>query len=1090
MVEPGIRLRALPKEGEFIPPLETLKRQKNIKKMHRFLSILVAMLMVFPLFSQIKGIPAKAERAVPLNPASLEKVAPIRPGVPLAESLFSGGRQFKPIGNLPKPIKGAPSLQAYISPETGTPYLIRGTFAMAAGKDLQDNVEAYLEAARPVLQMDSPTSEFIFYKKETEATGNFQHLFLRQQYKGVRVYGAEARLHIKDGEIYLFNGRFFPTPAIENVEPTISKEEAGALVLADMATFTKVKELSPMEQQLIASEQVEAELVVYHFNKNKNSGRLAWQVTAVPNVTHRYAYFVDAKTGEILRSYSELCQLAHHLNSRHEVRHSSDFPIKDKIAEDCSTKTADCGLLPAGKAGKTVDLLDGPATAFADDLFGISRLLNTYQINNNFFLIDASRTMFNLAQSNLPDSPVGVIWTINALNTSPEDNNFQTAHLATSDNIWNDPLSVSAHYNGGVAYEYFKNTFGRESINGQGGKIISIINVVESGGDQMDNAFWNGEAMWYGNGNVAFDAPLAKAPDVAGHEMSHGVVQSTANLEYFGESGALNESFADVFGAMIDRDDWTIGEDVANSNIFPTGALRDMADPHNGGNGFNDNGYQPAHYSERFSGSQDNGGVHINSGIPNKAFQLFADAVGKDKAELVYYRALTKYLFRSAQFVDCRIAVVQAATDLYGSNEVVAAQNAFAAVGIGAGAPTDSQTDVSANPGDDYILMTDVGFDQLYIFRPDGSSVFNPLSTVSPLSRPSITDDGSAAVYIAEDNTMQVIFIDWQTGQTEQQTLQPEPIWRNVAVSKDGSHLSALTTDNDNLIWIYDFTLQTWQTFELYNPTTGSGQTTGNVEFADIMQWDFTGEWVMYDALNRINAGIEYWDINFVNVWDNDAGDFAGGAVSQLFSGLPDGVSVANPTFSKNSDYIVAFDYLDEFNNDFLLLATNIETGDVATVFENSDLSWPSYSTDDSRIVFEANDNNGDPVLAFAPLADDKISPEGNATVFIGDGRRGLWFADGERTLVDAGEVTENAGIEIFPNPVSDGLTLKWAPLERGRTTIEIFDLLGKKVQSDEFEIREGSAEKTIDLSGLPPGNYFARLRAGERMAAFKVLKL
>lgn len=157
-----------------------------------------------------------------------------------------------------------------------------------------------------------------------------------------------------------------------------------------------------------------------------------------------------------------------------------------------------------------------------------------------------------------------------------------------------------------------------------------------------------------------------------------------------------------------------------NTSVFSSGALRDLSNPHNGGNDFNDAGYQPAHYSERYTGSQDNGGVHINSGIPNKAFQLFADAITKDKAEQVYYRALDLYLLKSSNFVDCRNAIVQAADDLYGTTEVNAANAAFTAVGIGAGAGTDPQTDIDTNPGDDFILMSDADFAALYIFTPTG----------------------------------------------------------------------------------------------------------------------------------------------------------------------------------------------------------------------------------------------------------------------------------------------------------------------------------------------------------------------------------
>src|SRR5436190_23391353 len=98
----------------------------------------------------------------------------------------------------------------------------------------------------------------------------------------------------------------------------------------------------------------------------------------------------------------------------------------------------------------------------------------------------------------------------------------------------------------------------------------------------MDNAYWNGKFMAYGNGNVYFK-PLAGGLDVAAHEMTHGVISNSANLEYLGESGAINESMADIFGCMVDSSNWKIGESVVKAPYFPSGALRDLSDPHNTG---------------------------------------------------------------------------------------------------------------------------------------------------------------------------------------------------------------------------------------------------------------------------------------------------------------------------------------------------------------------------------------------------------------------------------------------------------------------------------------------------------------------------
>ncbi|MCL4158875.1 UNVERIFIED_CONTAM: hypothetical protein GTU68_019114, partial [Idotea baltica] len=252
---------------------------------------------------------------------------------------------------------------------------------------------------------------------------------------------------------------------------------------------------------------------------------------------------------------------------------------------------------------------------------------------------------------------------------------MELAHITSNDGTTWNPTAVSAHHNASICYDFYRTKFNRNSLNGKGGNIISVINITDEDGRGMDNAYWNGEFMGYGNGASGFK-PLAGALDVAGHEMTHGVIENTARLEYRNQSGALNESFADIFGALIDRDDWTLGE-----------ALRSLENPNQGGQ--NDPGYQPKNMSQyaylRDTPSEDNGGVHINSGIPNHAFYLFATgtSMNKDKAEAVYYHALNNYMTRTSQFVDLRLAVIQSAKDLYGEGqEAAAAAAAFDQVGI------------------------------------------------------------------------------------------------------------------------------------------------------------------------------------------------------------------------------------------------------------------------------------------------------------------------------------------------------------------------------------------------------------------------
>jgi len=162
--------------------------------------------------------------------------------------------------------------------------------------------------------------------------------------------------------------------------------------------------------------------------------------------------------------------------------------------------------------------------------------------------------------------------------------------------------------------------------------------------------------------------------------------------------------------------------------------------------------------TEFYTGSQDNGGVHINSGIANRAYYLFATEIGKDKAEQIYYRTLDTYLTASSQFIDLRLAVIQSATDLHGASspEVTAAKTAFDTVGITDGEGTDTDNDIPTATGSDFILSLDIRDtdpNTLYISDTNGQN-FVPLTTTRVLRKPSVADDGSFTIYVTEDNTV------------------------------------------------------------------------------------------------------------------------------------------------------------------------------------------------------------------------------------------------------------------------------------------------------------------------------------------------
>ncbi|WP_067817094.1 M4 family metallopeptidase [Actinomadura kijaniata] len=245
----------------------------------------------------------------------------------------------------------------------------------------------------------------------------------------------------------------------------------------------------------------------------------------------------------------------------------------------------------------------------------------------------------------------------------------------------------------GVTFDFFEAAYRRNSIDGAGLKMISTVHY----GRDYDNAFWNGEQMVYGDGDgvlfTSFTGPL----DVTGHELVHGVTQYTANLEYYGQSGALNESVSDVFGSLIkqwhlgqtaDQADWLIGQGLLAEGVNGV-ALRSMKEP---GTAYDDprlgKDPQPGHMDDYVDTYRDNGGVHINSGIPNRAFHLAATGIGGhswEKAGRVWYDTLTGAdLTPTIDFQGFARATLGAATRLYGSDgaETAAVRNAWSGVGV------------------------------------------------------------------------------------------------------------------------------------------------------------------------------------------------------------------------------------------------------------------------------------------------------------------------------------------------------------------------------------------------------------------------
>ncbi len=261
-----------------------------------------------------------------------------------------------------------------------------------------------------------------------------------------------------------------------------------------------------------------------------------------------------------------------------------------------------------------------------------------------------------------------------------------------------DPATDEAYDGAGATYDLYQSAYARNSIDGNGMRLDSTVHYQKG----YDNAFWDGQQMVYGDGDE--DLPPAQrlfnrftiSIDVIGHELTHGVTQYEAKLTYDNQSGALNEALSDVFGSMVkqralgqtaDQADWLIGQGLFTANVKGV-ALRSMKAP---GTAYDDpvlgKDPQPAHMRDYKNVSYDNGGVHINSGIPNHAFYVTAMGLGGnawEKAGLIWYITLRDKLQANSNFQDAANLTFETAGERFGvgSLEQQAIRTGWAEVGI------------------------------------------------------------------------------------------------------------------------------------------------------------------------------------------------------------------------------------------------------------------------------------------------------------------------------------------------------------------------------------------------------------------------
>ncbi|MDB2670121.1 M4 family metallopeptidase, partial [Porticoccaceae bacterium] len=424
------------------------------------------------------------------------------------------------------------------------------------------------------------------------------------------------------------------------------------------------------------------------------------------------------------------------------------------------------------------------------------------------------------------------------------------------------------------------------------------------------------------------------ALDVAGHEFSHGVVQFTAHLVYQNQSGALNESFADFFGAMIDREDWYMGEDL-ESPYSQYDYLRDMMNPSTTG--------QPGHMDNFMNlpntDEGDHGGVHYNSGIQNRALYLLAEgmsneglgvSIGKEKTENLAYQTLLK-LPSDAEFIDSANTMILEAANIYGqdSQEYLSTTDAWAKVGITTAEVVVSEGGISQfslETGDDVIVhlyprdgsMNDLWNEEYDIYVQTINQPFNghiaslevgPINDVPAAgSQPAIYTDANNnlwVIYIGSDSTARFSYVS----NSYEDTLVFSDLDQinSVASSADGDKFGVVLYSS-NLIYVYDFVKSEWTTITVEGPSYSTVETENTVEYIDAINFDTSGEKIIFDykVCEPIPGSSECSSLWSVGIFDLGTMTF-----EYPFSSSDTNIDIGYPRFANTRNDIITFDYQD-----------------------------------------------------------------------------------------------------------------------------------------------------------------------------------
>lgn len=969
-------------------------------------------------------------------------------------------------------------------------------FVFSFGANAQKRVLNEMEGIQTYLTFDnslpkeSAISSFVKHCKleknnvfeptisNTDRVGNI-HLHYQQFYNGLKVEFGTLITHSNNEGVYLINGEIYNASNL-NLIPALTKEQGLQVILSKKSGATYLWENSS-QAKLMKYSKPQGELLILP-NVRTGEINLAYKYDVyTTEPLGRDNIYVDAHTGTILLTDA----LIKHANGFDHKATSINNNDKTKLNQNKSN-------LVAGNAN--------------------TRYSGTRVIETTF---DATQTAYKLHDYSRGD---GVITYNNEQQVDYQDVDFLDA-----DNNWTtieynnankDNGALDAHWGAMKTYDFWQNIFGRNSYDNQGTSLISYVHYRRNANTSLVNAFWNGVAMSYGDGNNSTD--ILTSLDVCGHEIGHAVCSSTANLVYQNQSGAINEGFSDIWGACIEHYGrtgsltgtptsgvWLMGEDLSTNPLRSMIAPIDRGDPDTYlGTNWIETGDEG---SCAPSSSNDQCGVHTNSGVLNHWFYILTNGksginnapvpdtynvtgIGIVKSSEIAYLAERDYLTPNATYNDVREASLNAASTLYcgTSPEYIAVTNAWFAVNVG------EQFQGYAND----IVLKKVNF------TPSIScgTTSNPVVVLenggtNTLSSATITysiDNGASvnATWNGSLATCQTANFPLSLGTLSRGT---HSVLITVSMTNDGN-----TTNNTKTIIITSNNTGVVNQINTFEAAADSLISYDEGGTNDLWQRGTASGSVL---TNTVAQNSKVYGTNLSGLYPN-------GMTSYLVSQCYDLTNKQNPVLK----FDMAFDF--ETDWDLLYMQYSIDGGSNWTLLGSaSDANW--YNSDrlpdgtdcfncvggqwtgEATLANPAGGTNGTRRQYLKSLADfgyGGTTPQSNIVfrfVFQSDD-----FLQKEGAIIDNFVVTGTNVLSnqyftfdefsVVPNPSNGLVSVKLNT--NNNVTLSLFDIRGREVYNHQFQNNNTVFDQEINFGTLEKGVYLLNVKTDGKVATKKII--